>query len=129
MAMDRRFLLLALLFAVAGLLFGIYMASTHDLVQKVTHVHILTVGFLLSFSYAVIYRLWLPQATGRLVCLHFYCHAAGALLMAVGLFLLFGERLPESTLGPLLGLSSMAVLAGMLMMAWQVVCSCRQPAG
>ncbi len=41
--------------------------------------------------------------------------------MFVGLVLLYGGVVPESTLGPLLGLASVGVLVAVLLMAWMVV--------
>lgn len=100
MSTDRLFLSTALGFALLGLLLGEYMGLSGSHAQKVTHAHILLVGFVISFVHAVIHRLWLqdvPAAWGRR---HHALHVAGALGMAVG---------------PVLGLSGALVIVAMAM--------------
>jgi hypothetical protein len=43
----------------------------------------------------------------------------------VGLFLVYGNIAPESTLGPILGIASAGVLLGMLLMLYMVTSSGR----
>ncbi|UNP88586.1 TonB-dependent receptor [Aeromonas encheleia] len=78
-----------------------------------THAHIMLVGFVVSFIYALCYRLWLGNPSGRLACIQFYLHQLGALVMSVGLYLLYGRLMPAERLDPLLALSSLAVLIAM----------------
>ena len=66
MGYDRKYLVWALFYVVAGMLLGIYMAGSHNHVQQVTHAHILLVGGVLSFVYAVIHKLWLAGQATRL---------------------------------------------------------------
>ena len=117
---DRRYLLWALSYAAAGMALGIFMAASHNHGQLVTHAHILLVGFVVSLIYAVIHKLWLGSKPPKLARAQFVMHQAGALVMAVGLFLLYGRFVAEATLDPMLALASITVFAGVLTMFYMV---------
>lgn len=115
--MDRKFILTAFGYAIAGLALGIYMAMSQDHGQKITHAHFMLVGFLLSFAYALCHRLWLA-APHKMICLvQYYAHQAGAMVLLIGLFLLYGGFVDVSVLDPILGIASLLVLVGMILMA------------
>lgn len=116
MGLDRKFLLWALSYAVLGLSLGVFMGASGDHSQKVTHAHILLVGLALSFIYSTIHKLWLGGRSDGLARLQFILHHAGALVMFIGLFLLFGKVVPEAQIGPVLGIASSTVWAGMALM-------------
>lgn len=115
---DRKFLVWALSYAVAGMCLGIFMAASHNHGQHVTHAHIMLVGFVVSLIYGVIHRLWLGQNLGtpQLARLQFYSHHAGALAMFTGLLLLYGGVVPEASIEPLLSVASLTVLSAAVMM-------------
>ena len=117
MPVDRLHLLAGLAYAMVGLGLGIHMAASHDHGQAVTHAHLLLVGFLLTFAYAVIGRLWLPGRRGLLRTLQFWVHHAGAAGLISGLFLLYSGRLSLGALEPLLAASSILVLLALVLMS------------
>lgn len=116
--MDRKFASIALLYAVAGMLLGLTMAATESHVQMVTHAHILLVGFVVPFIYAICHKLWLAASNARLANAQFYIHQLGAFIMSVALFLLYSGSLPAPTLAPVLALASVLVVLGALLMAF-----------
>lgn len=116
MSIDRKYLIAALGYAMIGLALGIYMASSHKHGQRVTHAHILLIGFVLSFVYGIIYKLWINRPGSLLSTIQFASHQAGAAVLLGGLFLLYGNILPESTLGPIMGIASILILTGMILM-------------
>ncbi|ENY72742.1 hypothetical protein [Aeromonas diversa] len=116
--MDRKFVVCALCYALLGMLLGIHMAASQNHGQFVTHAHIMLVGFVVSFIYGLCHRLWLGNPTGRLAQIQFYLHQGGALLMAVGLFLLYGKLMPAERVEPVLSLASLLVLAAMATMLY-----------
>ena len=120
MTLDRKFLLCGFAYAIAGMGLGIYMAASHNHSLFVAHAHILLVGFVVSFIYALVHKLWVG-AGGRVAGFQFYLHQLAALVMVLGLVLLYGGTVPEATLGPVLGLASVGVLVGVLLMAWMVL--------
>jgi hypothetical protein len=116
MGMDKKYLMCALAYAVLGMSLGVYMGASQDHGQLVTHAHTLLVGFVVSLIYAVIHKLWLNGSMPRLATVQFFVHQIGAVMMIIGLFLLYGHVLAEEQIGPVLGISSVIVLAGMVLM-------------
>ena len=121
MDMSRRYLVWALCYAAIGMVLGIYMAASHNHGQLVTHAHVLLVGFVVSLIYGIIHRLWLEAPRRALAMTQFVLHQAAAALLLVGLFLLYGGKATEETLAPVLGIGSIGVLLGMLLMLYMVV--------
>lgn len=117
----RWHLLFGLAFAVLGMGLGIYMATTQNHAQHPTHAHILLLGFVASILYAAVYRLWLAESPARTAVVQTLLHEVGATALAIGLFLLFGGTVPESKLEPVLATGSLMVLAGALLMFYQVL--------
>ena len=114
--MDRKFLMTGFGYAIVGLVLGIYMAATHNHGQLVAHAHILLLGFVVSFIYAVCYKLWLPDATGMIGTVQFWTHQLGTLGLVVGLYLLYGGYVSLDKIGPILGIFSVTALVGLLLM-------------
>ena len=121
MNLDRKFLVWALCYAIVGMSLGIYMAASENHAQHVTHAHVLLAGFVVSFVYATIHRLWLGGKAGGLATVQFVLHQAGVIVMITGLFLLFGGFVPPPQLEPFLIASSHAVLLGALLMFYMVI--------
>ena len=120
MTFDRRYVLCALVYAVLGMSLGIYMAASHNHAEFVTHAHILLVGFVVSFIYGTIHKLWLVAPGVGIATLQFFLHQVSAITMATGLFLLFGNMAPTATLEPILATASIGVLIAMLLMIYMV---------
>jgi len=118
---DRKFLLCAFAYAVVGMSLGVYMGASKNHAQFVTHAHILLVGFVVSFIYALVHKLWLSGVSSALAAAQFYLHHVAALVMLAGLFVLFGGLAPEAAVGPVLGISSIGVLLAALLMLWMIL--------
>jgi hypothetical protein len=121
MNLDRRFLIWALTYAAVGIVLGIYMAASQNHGELVTHAHILLIGFVLSLVYGIIHKLWLDRPGRVIANVQFGLHQVAAIAVSVGLFLLYGNIVPESTLAPILGAASVGVLLGMLLMLYMVI--------
>ena len=121
MNLDRRFLIWALVYAAVGMALGLYMAAARNHGELVTHAHILLVGFVLSLIYGLIHKLWLDKPNRKVANIQFVLHPAAAATVSVGLFLLYGSIVPEPTLDPILGIASLGVLLGMLLMLYMVM--------
>lgn len=121
MGFDRKYLVWALVYVVIGMCLGIYMAASHNHAEHVTHAHIMLVGFLLSFAYGIIHKLWLVQPSPTIAKVQFVLHHAAAVSMFTALFLLYGGLVPETQLEPILGISSVTVLIAALSMLYMVI--------
>jgi hypothetical protein len=120
MNLDRKYLVFALAYVAVGMSLGIYMAASQNHGQFVAHAHILLVGFVVSFIYGIIHKLWLNQPNRLVANTQFALHQAASITMFSGLLLLYGGVAPESTLGPILGIASIGVLVGALLMMYMV---------
>ena len=114
--MDRKFLLIGFGYAILGMLLGIFMAASQNLVQHVTHAHIMLLGFVVSFIYAVCHKLWLNNPSATLVIIQYYLHLVGSLIIVAGLFLLYGGYVSLAVLDPILAVGSIMSLISLVMM-------------
>lgn len=121
MGLDRRYLKWSLLYVVLGMALGIFMASSGNHGQHITHAHILLVGFVVSFIYAVIHKLWLNGEGSRLATAQLVVHQVGALMMFSGLFLLYGGFVPPEQIELLLAPSTIIVFSAAVMMIIMVL--------
>lgn len=125
--MDRSFVITSMLYALLGLALGIYMAASKDHGQLVTHAHIMLLGFVVSFIYALCHKLWLGNSRTLLARSQYYLHQLGTLLLLLGLFLLYADHVPAEQLDPLLGIASILVFISVLIMTLLLLQSTRQP--
>lgn len=109
-------MLTSLGYAIVGLALGIFMAASKDHGQLVTHAHIMLVGFVVSFVYALCHKLWLNNSTSRLAIAQFYIHQIGTVVLVTGLFLLYGNFVSMETIDPLLAVASIVVFIGVILM-------------
>ena len=114
--MDKKFVLTGLGYAILGLVLGIFMAASKNHGQLVTHAHIMLIGFVVSFIYGLCHKLWLDNVVSKLSLTQFYIHQVGTLGVVIGLFLSYGGFVPLEKIDPLLAVSSIAVLIGMILM-------------
>ena len=121
MSFDKKYLIWALGYAVAGMCLGLFMAASGNHGEMVAHAHILMIGFAVSFFYAIIHRLWLAQPNKTVARVQFVLHQAATFLVSLGLLLFYGGFVGESTIGPVTGIAASGVLAGMLLMVFMVV--------
>jgi hypothetical protein len=121
MSYDRKFLVFALGYIVLGMCLGIFMAASHDHAEHPTHAHINLIGFVLSLSYGIIHKLWLTHPKQIVAKIQFIAHHAGAITIFIGLFLLYGNMVPEEKLDPVLAIGSITVLLSAILMFYMVI--------
>ena len=114
--MDRKYILSSFIYAILGMVLGMFMAASQNHSQFVTHAHIMLAGFLMSFVYGLCHKLWLNNCASPLAKAQFFIHQFGAALMSAGLFLLYGNIVAAETIEHFLALSSIAVLLAMMLM-------------
>ena len=121
MNFDRKYLVWSLSFAALGMGLGIFMAASHNHGELATHAHILLIGFVVSFIYGMIHKLWLINPNRALATLQLVLHQAAAITISIGLFLLYGAFVPEDKLEPILASAAVGVLLAMLLMLYMVI--------
>lgn len=114
--MDRKFLMTAFGYGILGLLLGTTMGATQNHAQMPTHAHIMLLGFVVSFVYGAVYKLWVHGDTGTLGKAQFWLHQVGTAGLLISLYLLYGGHLGMDKLALLLAVSSIAALTAMILM-------------
>lgn len=117
---DRINLLLGLVWLIAGMGLGEHMGRVGDHGQHVTHAHIMLLGGVLPILFALIYR-GFGLVQGLIAWLQTILHHAGAAIMIVALYMLYGALAPESTLGPILGITALLVIVSVILVLFQAV--------
>lgn len=116
---ERIHLVMGLIWLLAGMGLGEHMGRTGDHGQMPTHAHIMLAGGVLSMLWALIYRgFGLKQ--GLLAWIQTAAHHAGAGIMIVSLYLLYGGG-DGAQLGPILGVSAILLILSVLLMLVQAV--------
>jgi hypothetical protein len=120
MKLDRKFMLCALAYIVFGMCVGIYMAASKNHGEFVAHAHILLVGFVVSFIYGLIHKLWIAAENRPIATLQFYMHQLSTLVLSIGLLFFYGGLYQEG-LDPILAASSFGLLGSALLMIYLVI--------
>ncbi|WP_010529261.1 hypothetical protein [Lentibacillus jeotgali] len=76
------------LFAVLGAFIGSHMAGAGSLAFKTVHAHILVVGWLTLFAWAVYYKIFTPART-IIATLHVWTAIIGAIGLTAGMWLYY----------------------------------------
>ncbi|WP_421694680.1 NnrS family protein [Aestuariivirga sp.] len=111
----RPFFILAVCYAVAGMVLGIAMAAMHDHTQMPTHAHIMVAGFLMSSVFAFFYHLFPEIGSRPMARIHFYVQAISGVVLVASLFVLLQGT---EQIEPVTALASIGFLAGMLLFIW-----------
>jgi len=82
--LSRTYMLVALLWLLAGMAVGLWMGATDALQYRPLHVTMMMLGFVLLAVYGAIYRLWAELEGSRLAALQFWLSMVGVLLMNIG---------------------------------------------
>jgi hypothetical protein len=114
----RLFFILAIIYAVVGMLLGLHMAISQNHGQMPTHAHIMVAGWLMSAVFAFFYHLFPEIGAETMALVHFYVQAASGIVLVVSLYFLLAGN---PTIEPITATASMAFLAGMLIFAWNAL--------
>lgn len=111
----RGFFILAIVYAIAGMLLGLAMAISHDHAQMPTHAHAMVLGWLMSGFFAFFYHLFPDIGRSRLAQVHFWLTGASGIVLLVSLYFLTAGN---EAIEPVTALSSIAFFVGTLLFAW-----------
>lgn len=112
---DGLFLRTAVIYVLAGMALGIFMALSEDHSQMPTHAHMNLMGWASMALYAVVYRVWPEAARSPLAAWHFWIANLGTLLVVIGVGGIMAGH--EERFGPVAGVGSILALIGMLLFA------------
>jgi hypothetical protein len=120
---DRTYVAMGLLWAVAGMLLGLWMGIAADNSLKVVHVAMMVVGFTTLAMYGVLYRLWPSLQKAPLARVQFWISTLGAAGIVVGSYFF-----ATSGSVPLVATASIVFIVGAALMAWLFIAQAGQPA-
>jgi hypothetical protein len=83
---DRAYVLVGLIYAVLGMLLGLYMGIIGDNTLLTVHVAFLLPGFVTLAIYGMVFRLWPALKTDRLAPAQFWLGTIRSLLLIVGTY-------------------------------------------
>lgn len=112
MNISRGFLVIGSLYLLVGMGLGMHMGASGDHSLSPVHAHINLLGFALMSVFGLAYRLIPGLAEGWMPKAHFWLHQIGALVLLIGLTLLMTGKVAEASIGPVLGIFELLVLAG-----------------
>ncbi|TMJ38907.1 MAG: hypothetical protein E6G89_11155 [Alphaproteobacteria bacterium] len=111
----RNFFILALIYAICGMLLGLYMGLSKDHTQMPTHAHAMVLGWLMSGFFAFFYHFFPEIGRSWLARVHFWFTAAAGIVLLVSLYFVVGGN---TQLEPVTGISSILYFVGLLLFAW-----------
>lgn len=114
---SNWFFRLAVLYLIAGVSLGLFMAASHDHSMFPVHAHLNLLGWVSMALFGAFYRFWPEAATTKLAKIHFWVYVPAHFLMMVFLFLLF-RGMPS--IEPALAAASMVVGAAVVVFAVNV---------
>ncbi|MCC0076696.1 MAG: cytochrome-c oxidase [Rhodobacter sp.] len=114
MTISKGFLIIGAVYLVIGMSLGIWMGANEAFTLAPVHAHINLVGFTLMTLFGLAYRVIPALNTTLWGRLHFWLFQIGGLVLLVSLYLLVSQTLPGATIGPVLAISEMVVLAGVV---------------
>ena len=113
LAIDRAYVVVALLWSVAGMLLGLYMGIAADNTLKTMHVAMMVVGFVTLAIYGMLYRLWPALKKSPLARAQFWIAVLSAAGIIVGSYF-------YATNGsvPLVAVASIVFIVSAALMTW-----------
>jgi hypothetical protein len=118
---DRAYVAVALLWAVVGMLLGLYMGIVADNKLLTIHTAILLPGFVTLAIYGMIYRLWPALKKAPLARVQFWITVLSSAGIVVGSYFF-------ATSGsiPLVATASIAMIVGAALVAWLFIAQTRE---
>lgn len=115
----------AVLFVLAGMIWGLQMAISNDHAAFPAHAHLNLLGWVSLFLFGIYYQLRPSLDRSRSALIQVYIWIAGTIILAIGVGLVHtGHEVGD----PIAAVGSFIVLAAMLMFGWLVYRCERGPA-
>jgi hypothetical protein len=116
----------AVVFVIAGIIWGIIMAISEDHSAMSAHAHLNLLGWVSLFLFGIYYRLHPSLEGAKSAIVQVWLWIAGTIILAIGVGLVqTGHAIGD----PIAAVASVAVLLDMLLFAWLVFRGERADAG
>lgn len=108
----------AVIAALAGMMWGIHMAMSQDHSAMPAHAHLNLLGWVSLFLFGIFYRLHPSLEASRIALIQVCVWIVGTIILTIGVAMIHaGNKNGE----PFAGMSSIALLADMLLFGWLVL--------
>lgn len=117
----RGFLAAALIYGIVGLATGLAMAVSEDHTQRPTHAHIMVIGWISFFLFALFYDRYHDRVSPLWARAHFWVAQISTPVLFIALWLVYSG---EESLAPLAAASAIAYASSFLLFAaaaWPMV--------
>jgi hypothetical protein len=111
---SNWFFRLAVLWLLAGITLGLFMAASHDHSAFPAHAHMNLLGWVSMGIFAIFYRLWPTAAASKLAKVHFWVYVPAHFVQMVTLFLLVRGN---AAIEPVLAVASFVVAGAIVVFA------------
>lgn len=111
---SNWFFRLAILYLLAGVALGLFMAASHDHSMFPAHAHLNLLGWVTMSLFAIFYRLVPAAAQGKLAKVHFWIYVPAHFVQMVTLFMLMRGN---TAIEPILAVASFAVAGAIIVFA------------
>jgi len=111
---SNWFFRLAVLYLIAGISLGLFMAASHDHSMFPAHAHLNLLGWVTMSIFAVFYRLWPAAAASKLAKAHFWVYVPAHFVQMVTLFILMRGN---ESIEPVLAIASVVVGVAIIVFA------------
>ncbi len=115
----------AVLFVIAGMIWGLQMAISEDHSAYPAHAHLNLLGWVSLFLFGIYYLLHPKLDRSRMAMIQVWIWILGTIIMAIGVALV---HTGHAGADPIAAVGSIIVLAAMLIFAWLVFNCERNPA-
>lgn len=110
---DEIYLILAFLWLIAGMSFGIWLGASENFQFAESHAHMALVGFVLSAAFGFTYKLYPAMQASRLAVPQLWIYQLGAVLLVAGKIVVDGGGSPSLVKG-----GSIVILLGVVLMLY-----------
>lgn len=117
--MGIKWIRVAIIYLLIGVLFGMFMHITVHLEWKSVHAHINLVGWLTTAVFGIFYSLYPKMGASKLGVSHFWIHNVGVLFLLLGIFFIYVDSL-RFILEPFVWIGGLALIASILIMIYNV---------
>lgn len=121
MNVSRSFMLVGVLFLLAGVPIGMYMGASGNTALAPLHAHLNLLGFVLMMIFGLVYRVLPAMGAAAIARAHFWLHTLGGVVLLAMLYLLLSGRITEAGMVPAAPLAELCVLLGILCFGWNLL--------
>lgn len=107
----------AILFLIVGIGLGLQMSISQNFNVVGAHAHINLLGWVTSALFGGYYALNPAKATGPVPLIQYWVYTVGVAVMAISLYMLLTGN---TSVEPIVAISSLVTFAGVLLFAWVV---------